>query len=349
MSKIEFKILKYLLLIAIFIILIVLLVLLIYYKYISNNIIDNFKNYNNNNNNNIKLAIQTVFIVKENLPFLREWIIYHLHIGFDKIFLYDNTGSIGIDDSNTTKNKYEFNFNNIIKMDENTVNNELQSILDDYKDHVIYIKWQPKDLNGNIIYGQTDAIKHYINNYGNLTDYTTYTDIDEFIVSVNNINIKDYIYDLSKNDITKIVIKQKKFGDRFCNKTNTNILDITNTIENIDTSQWAPKIIIKNNSTNIENINNIHSIQNNNGKSINAPIDTLRFNHYNVNKKQIKWMQGFYNKSSSTDFTYGTDNIMKRYSNIIKSKCNDKCSNKNNFININEIKKDYDTLCISNW
>ena len=298
--------------------------------------------------NNIKLGIQTVFIVKENLPFLREWIIYHLHIGFDKIFLYDNTGSVGIDSSNKTMNKYAFNFNTIINMNEDLVNNELQSILNEFKDNVIYVQWQPKNNNGDIIYGQTEAIKHYIENYKNSVDYTAYTDIDEFIFSVNNINLKQYIYDLSKDNITKIIIKQKKFADRFCNKESKNSIDITNTIENLDTNGWAPKIIIKNNDTNIENISNIHSILNINGKTEEAPLDTLRFNHYNVNKKQIEWMKDFYNKQSIDDFTYGNDNTFNRYSNIIKIKCNNKCSNTTNFININEIIKDYDNLCIIN-
>ena len=317
----------------------------------NNNIINEGfnNNNNNNNNNNIKLAIQTVFILKENLPFLREWIIYHLHIGFDKIFLYDNTGSIGIDSSNKSINKYSFNFNNIIKLDDNEVNNEMQNILNDFKDNVIYVKWQPKDSYGNIIYGQTDAIKHYIKQYGYITDYTAYTDTDEFIFSVNNTNIKEYIISLAKDDVKKIVIKQKKFADRFCNKTLINILDMTNTIEDIDTSGWAPKIIIKNESTNIDNISNIHSIETNNGKTFDAPMDTLRFNHYNVNKKQIDWMKGFYNKSSNTDFTYGNDNSILRYSDIIKSKCNNKCSNKNNFINLDEITKEYNNLCSTNW
>ena len=298
--------------------------------------------------NNIKLGIQTVLLLKENLPFLREWIIYHLYIGFDKIFLYDNTGSIGIDDSNKDMNKYAFNFNNIINMDENLVNNELQSILNDFKDNVIYVKWQPKDDKGNIIYGQTEAIKDYVTKYGNMTDYTAYTDSDEFIFSVNNINIKDYINDLSKENITKIIIKQKKFMDRFCNKEPKNIIDITNSIENIDTSGWAPKIIIKNNDTNILNISNIHSIENNSGKTFDVPMDILRFNHYNVNKKQINWMKNFYNKESVNDFIHGTDNSMSRYINIINTKCNNKCSNKNEFININEINKEYNNLCITN-
>ena len=49
-------------------------------------------------------------------------------------------------------------------------------------------------------------------------------------------------------------------------------------------------------------------------------MDTLRFNHYNVNKKQIEWMKGFYNKSSGDDFTYGNDNSSLIYSDTIKFK-----------------------------
>ena len=78
-------------------------------------------------------------------------------------------------------------------------------------------------------------------------------------------------------------------------------------------------------------------------------MDTLRFNHYNVNKKQIEWMKGFYNKSSGDDFTYGNDNSSLRYSDTIKSKCNNKCSNKTNFINLDEITKEYSNLCSVKW
>ena len=50
---------------------------------------------------------------------------------------------------------------------------------------------------------------------------------------------------------------------------------------------------------------------------------------------------------SVNDFIYGNDNSMSRYINIINTKCNNKCSNKNEFININEINKEYNNLCIT--
>lgn len=91
------KLILILSLISLFIIFFIFLLNLLLKKKIKK---ENFKN------NKIKLAIHTIFILKENLPFLREWIAYHINLGFDKIYLYDNTGSIGADGSDKTKNKY---------------------------------------------------------------------------------------------------------------------------------------------------------------------------------------------------------------------------------------------------
>ena len=304
---------------------------------------------NENKINNIKLAIQTVLIMKENLPFLREWIIYHLHIGFDKIFLYDNTGSVGIDDSTKEVNKYAFNFNTIINMNNNLIDSELQAILNDFKDNVIYDKWQPKNENGEIIYGQEEAIKDYIKKYGKLTDYTAFIDTDEFIFSEKNVNLKEYVYNSSKDDISKIVLIQKKFNDRFCNRESKNISEISNTIENIDTYNWANKVIIKNSDINLEKIESVHILETVRGKSIDVAPDIFRFNHYNVNKKQINWMKDFYNKQNIDEFEYKQDTSMNRYTNIINNKCNNKCSKTNNFVKYDEITKDFDTLCVTKW
>lgn len=41
------------------------------------------------------LAIQAVMMMEENLPYLREWIGYHIYLGVDKLFIYDNNGSQG--------------------------------------------------------------------------------------------------------------------------------------------------------------------------------------------------------------------------------------------------------------
>ena len=38
-----------------------------------------------------RTALFTVFILKENILFLEEWIDHHLRLGVDRVFLYDNS------------------------------------------------------------------------------------------------------------------------------------------------------------------------------------------------------------------------------------------------------------------
>ena len=287
------------------------------------------------NNINIKLGLQTVFILKENIPFLREWIIYHLHIGFDKIYLYDNTGSIGRNNSTINKTKYNMEFNKLVDMDDNMVQLELSKIIDDFKGNIEYIKWQPRDENNNIVYGYNDSIKHYIKNYGTETDYTAYIDIDEFIFSNNNLKLKDYII---KNNADKFILYQKKFFDRFC-ANKKYVIDIYDCVVNINTNTWGPKNIIKNSALAIKESDIMHTLSINSNNIINVQLDEFRFNHYNVNKKQIEWMRGFYNQDK---FDYGIDNSMERYKNILTN-C-EYCGNI--MLNRNELKNNNSTNCI---
>ncbi len=306
--------------IVLFLIIIIVLLLLLL-VFISNN--EHFTS----TNNKVTLAIQTVLIIKENIPFLREWIIYHINLGVDKIYLYDNTGSVGCDGSDKNKNKYNINYAELINLTDEEVDKELQNILNDYKNNVVYVRWDPRDENNNIIYGQNLSIIDYITKYGSENDYTCFIDTDEFIFSKNNLDLKQYIID---NGADKYDLIQKKFIDRFCNK-NKKVIEMTNCIENINTDGWAIKSIIKNNKIIISSPNiHIHdiSITTNNNKRINE--DDFRFNHYNVNNKQIEWMKGFYNK---TDFDKGIDTSLLKYKNIIDKLCGDKCSDKNNIIN----------------
>ncbi len=279
---------------------------------------------NNNINNNIKLSIQTVFILRENIPFLREWIIYNLNLGFDKIYLYDNTGSIGNNGSNKEKNKYNMNFNKLVNLSDDEINKEMQNILKDFP-NVVYVKWQPKNDKGQIIFGQILSVDHYLLNYGKESDYTAFIDIDEFIFSKNNYNLKEYI---TKKNKDKYILLQKKFGDRYC-YLNKNITEIDDCVIDIDTGRYGYKGIIKNDKI-IRNSDslNIHLIKITTNNILSVPIDDFRFNHYNMNKKQLDYMKKFYNKDS---FNFSKDNSLLKYKDIIE-KCT-KCSNKNKFIN----------------
>ena len=66
----------------------------------------------------MQIAIHTVFILKENILFLEEWINYHILLGFNKFYLYDNSGSqsgngLG---SNSKINRYQIKFPKLISL-----------------------------------------------------------------------------------------------------------------------------------------------------------------------------------------------------------------------------------------
>ena len=258
-----------------------------------------------------KFAIHTVFILKENILFLEDWLKYHIHIGFDKFYLYDNTGSkyqdIGNGDNivENKKNKYGIQYDKYINDDQTQI--KFEEIFNKYKDNIVYIKWQPKNDKGQIIYGQTESINDYINKYADENDWTAFIDMDEFIYMKDYDSIQKFIND-NKN-YNKIKMHMKNFDDRFVD-VNNSIFDINNSIKHDDIFiGWGSKNICKN--IDLMNTKIIHDIQVNNEKLYDCKdINAIRFNHYNLNKQKLEWMKDFFNKK---EFEFEIDNSMNKY------------------------------------
>jgi hypothetical protein len=265
--------------------------------------------------NKTTYAIHTIFILKENILFLEEWIKYHIHIGFDKFYLYDNSGSKyqNIHNGDIIKmnktNKYDINYDKYI--DNEQTEKKFKDILNKYKNHIIYIKWQPKNENGEIEFGQPESINHYIKKYKKYNEWTAFIDMDEFIYMKNHDSIQDFINE--KKNYNKIIMNMKNFDDRFLH-VNKSIFDIDNSIKHQDIFiRWGNKNICKN--SDLINTKIIHDIQVNNEKQYNSKnIDEIRFNHYNVNKKKLEWMKEYFKKNN---FEIEKDNSMKKFKNIV--------------------------------
>ena len=86
------------------------------------------------NNKKPIFAIHTVFIAKENILFLEEWIDYHKNLGFSKFYLYDNSKvTKPISHGNKpplTKgiNKYNINYDKEVNLSDLEVTNILNKI-----------------------------------------------------------------------------------------------------------------------------------------------------------------------------------------------------------------------------
>jgi hypothetical protein len=60
-------------------------------------------------------AIHSVFIIKENILFLEEWIDYHIQLGFNKFYLYDNSKVNKGGGIYMSQKRFDSRFNNIGK------------------------------------------------------------------------------------------------------------------------------------------------------------------------------------------------------------------------------------------
>jgi hypothetical protein len=314
---------KYLLTLLVFIIL-----------YFSVKKIENFKySYKNNLNFTPKIAIQTVFILKENLPFLEEWIVYHKKIGIDKFYLYDNTGSFHRNNHKKI-NKRLMDYDKMISLSNNDVNKEMELLKKKYPE-IVHVIWQPRDKNNNITYGQIDAIKHYIKNYGSACDFTAFTDLDEYIYLKKNKSLKDYI----KNNINdKFIIQQTKMNDRFCGSLKNN--NVLSNIETLDIkSQWAPKNIIKNSEINLDKYISIHNIPIKSNKYKNCSKDDLLFFHFNISKTEVNWIKKHFKNEKLNEIDNKTLKNFSKKNNI---------NYENKFLNKEYIKSEKDNICFIN-
>lgn len=108
---------------------------------------------------NKKYNIVICGIFKNESPYLDEWITYHLMLGFDHIYLYNNNSS-----------------DNYLAVIEKYIK----------KGKVTLIDWPFPQ-------GQISAYKHFYDNFYQQSQWVTFLDIDEFYVPKYDRDIKDWI------------------------------------------------------------------------------------------------------------------------------------------------------------
>lgn len=267
----------------------------------------------------IKLFIHTIFIRRENILFLEEWLEYHILLGVDHFYLYDNSKSIGRNGSTPTTNKYKYNFFNITSfLSDKDIEEKFSKIISKFKNFVTLVDWQPRNKENKICYGQKESILHYLNCISLIDTWTAFIDIDEFIFS--KIPLKNLISILDFNCYSDIILYQKKFDERF-NNLDKPVTSITKCIEGVDTTKWAPKHILKNENVDISrhieqwDIHYMPVIQ---GYETycDETFKNLRFNHYNTNPIQLQWMKNFFKTEDDFRFNGDCSELLNLYENL---------------------------------
>jgi hypothetical protein len=233
----------------------------------------------------MKVAIHSVFIAKENILFLEEWIDYHIQIGVDVFYLYDNSKVQKKDEFDSLHcpelvpgkiNKYGISFDTLITLTTEQINEILEKIQEKYKNIVHIIEWSPVDDQGIVCYNQQEAHNTCLSNLKK-TDVTwcISIDIDEFVITNTN-NIKDILSTVNEN-VHVIYMSQQRFESRFDN-LDKNVIDINKAIIEDLSPFHSNKYIY-----NVEKTYTVfvHSC-NGHGSHIIFKMSELSFNHYKM-------------------------------------------------------------------
>ncbi len=136
-----------------------------------------------------RVGIHTVFVAKENILFLKEWVLYHKHMGVDHFFLYDNSGGDGYVKGVSTplfardrKSKYGIPYDDIVALSEAEIADVLDHIRREIP-NVHIVRWQPTDAEGRVRYAQVEAQNDALKRFGPTVDWMVFMDIDEFLVA----------------------------------------------------------------------------------------------------------------------------------------------------------------------
>ena len=137
-----------------------------------------------------KYRISICGIFKNESSFLKEWMEYHIMIGIDHFYMYNNNSE-----------------------------DDYLSVLQPYIDngYVTLIQWTKE-------HAQMEAYKHFFEHYGQETQWMTFLDIDEFFVPRYKDDINDWIQDYEKYPV--ILVYWKMFGTSGLVKHNYDMLTI---------------------------------------------------------------------------------------------------------------------------
>lgn len=255
------------------------------------------------NNRQVKVGLHCIFLARENLPFLKEWLLYHKALGVDRFYLYDNTGSKKAGKAQHSagglklgsQNKYGVNYLELVPGSDEEIDKHLHDICASLGDCVTLIKWKPKNKEGKQIHAQATGHKHCLRNFGHQVDWMGMIDLDEWLYLKEG-DLKSYLSSLPEQ-ISCVQLSQLKFGNRF-RHLDKNVTAITESKTRME--HTAAKNIFR--TTNTEDVE-IHSWKGKGGIVL-PDAEDFRFNHYNAG-----W--GTTGKLSSDKWNEKTTNTMK--------------------------------------
>jgi len=238
----------------------------------------------------MKTAMHNVFIAKENILWLEEWIDYHSQLGFDEFYLYDNSKvqtkpfwEIRMKNEYIKPgrvNKHGWDFKQEVPLNEKQIDSILKDISDKYPG-VHFVEWSPLDRHGKVEYAQARAHGHCAARLrGKGVDWCASLDMDEFLVidQGRKNDIKEYLSGLS-DTVGLVRMRQIRFESRDLNPDKL-ITEISKSMLHSKGDKFRKYIYKPSITTKLQP----HKAQTAPyGKWFNPKIEELGLNHYRQN------------------------------------------------------------------
>lgn len=224
--------------------------------------------------NSPRWGIQTTYQPRENLPFLEEWLQWHLGLGAEFFHIYDNTGSTTdrLGNSLAVNGLTRYGHKVDMSLSDKDVLEIEHEILRKYP--VQKVIWQPRE-NGRIVMNQVAACDHFS---GVVKEgWCAFIDMDEFLLPFAPMEAMLHGGAMR--------IRQKKFADRV---EYSRVLDCEKTFT-IDTRGWATKLIMDMAHYVPGRASHIHELCSAR-QVIDLPLERIRFNHYNHGRVGHGWL-----------------------------------------------------------
>ena len=240
-----------------------------------------------------RIDLATVFLPREHIFFLEEWVRHHLMVGVDRIYLYDNTGVQAGDrflrdpGAGISKRGEDFGAFTAHWSDDDIHKMTLE-IIARFEGRVFLVPWTPRNKQGEIWYGQILAHRHYLKHYASGENWALFIDLDEFIWTGEGYTLKQIVTALDKERYSKIILNHKRFWCRYTNEGPVkSVYDITECVSLGDYPVFAPKSIVNTRYVIKPQVHRFDTA----GKTAILRQEVLRFNHYTLPRKPLtRWL-----------------------------------------------------------
>ena len=237
----------------------------------------------------MRLSVQTLFLPRESLPYMEEWLLYHTLLGFDRFRLYDNTGSAG-DASSPFRQRYgsrltKYGIPNISEdFSEERIGKATRRICSRFNAEIV--PWPTPHFSQQVL---VESVKDHCSKDD--SDYTAFIDMDEYVVLGGGRKAKEFIEEEVKGKgLCGVRMSQQKMPHILKEKTTSGrrVWEITETFQ-MEMRGWAPKNILP--TKGVLFGRDIHNLSCS-GKLLDQPDrEIIKFNHYNVNEYQMHWLK----------------------------------------------------------